>query len=172
MQEKGFQRRYRSLQNNGFGKNFEKVISEACKYYRANGIAEITKIDEPFRVIQLYKGGKFKGQFTANANPDFEGTLKGGRSICFEAKYTTTDRLKQDVVSKKQWEVLDLKHKLGGFVGVCGGIQNKYYFIPWEVWINMKSLYGRKYVKQEDIGEYEVPYRHGIMFLDYKTNGK
>ena len=73
------------------------------------------------------------------------------------------------MVSEKQKEVLSLKHKLGGLVGVCGGIQNKYYFIPWEVWTNMKSLYGRKYVKAEDIGEYEVPYRHGIMFLDYKN---
>lgn len=170
MAEKGFQRRYRSLQNNGFGKNFEKFIAMACDYYRANEIADITKIDEPFRVMQLYKAGQFKGQFTANANPDFEGTLKGGRSICFEAKYTTTDRLKQDVVSEKQKEVLSLKHKLGGLVGVCGGIQNKYYFIPWEVWTNMKSLYGRKYVKAEDITEYQVPYRHGIMFLD-KTIG-
>lgn len=170
MAEKGFQRRYRSLQNNGFGKNFEKFIAMACDYYRTNEIADITKIDEPFRVMQLYKAGQFKGQFTANANPDFEGTLKGGRSICFEAKYTTTDRLKQDVVSDKQWEVLDLKHKLGGLVGVCGGIQNKYYFIPWEVWINMKTLYGRKYVKPEDIEEYEVPFKQGIRFLDYKNN--
>lgn len=169
MQEKGFQTKYRNLQNNESGKDFEKNINKACYFYRRNGIAEIAKIDEPFRVLQIYKKGQFRGQFTGNANPDFEGTLKGGRSICFEAKNTITDRLNQDIISDKQWEVLDLKHKLGGLVGVCGGIQNKYFFIPWEVWINMKTLYGRKYVKAEDIKEYQVPFRHGIMFLDKIT---
>lgn len=143
-----------------------------CDFYRRKGIADISKVDEPFRVIQLYKAGQFKGQFTANANPDFEGTLKGGRSICFEAKYTSTDRLRQNIISNKQWEVLDLKHKLGGLVGVCGAIQNNFYFIPWEVWANMKSLYGRKYVKSEDIREYQVPFRQGLMFLDYKNTSK
>ena len=167
--EKGFQRRYRSLQNNGYGKNFEKSISDACDYYRINKIADITKIDEPFRVIQLYKGGKFKGQFTKNANPDFEGTLKGGRSICFEAKYTTTDRINKSVISKKQEEVLTNKTDLGGYTGVCVGIQDKYFFIPWQVWQDMKAIYGRQYLKAEDIGEYEVIFRQGIRFLDYKV---
>lgn len=121
---------FKSLQSNGFGKNFEKMIDLACKYYRDEGKADISKIDEPFRVIRLKKAGRFEGQFTKNANPDFEGTLDGGRSICFEAKYTRTDRMKQSVVSDKQAEVLEIKSKLGGLAGVCIGIKDRYFFIP------------------------------------------
>lgn len=146
---------FKSLQSNGFGKNFEKMIDLACKYYRDEGKADISKIDEPFRVIRLKKAGRFEGQFTKNANPDFEGTLDGGRSICFEAKYTTTDRMKQSVVSDKQAEVLEIKSRLGGLAGVCVGIKDRYFFIPW-------------YVKADDLSRYEVIFRQGVRFLDYK----
>ena len=159
---------FKSLQSNGFGKNFEKMIDLACKYYRDEGKADISKIDEPFRVIRLKKSGRFEGQFTKNANPDFEGTLDGGRSICFEAKYTTSDRMKQSVVSNKQAEVLEIKSKLGGLAGVCIGIKDRYFFIPWQVWSNMKEIFGRKYVKANDLSQYEVIFRQGVRFLDYK----
>lgn len=159
---------FKSLQSNGFGKNFEKMIDLACKYYRDEGKADISKIDEPFRVIRLKKAGWFEGQFTKNANPDFEGTLDGGRSICFEAKYTTTDRMKQNVVSSKQAEVLEIKSKLGGLAGVCIGIKDRYFFIPWNVWTNMKEIFGRKHVKADDLSRYEVIFRQGVRFLDYK----
>lgn len=159
---------FKSLQSNGFGKNFEKLIDLACKYYRDEGKADIAKIDEPFRVIRLKKAGRFEGQFTKNANPDFEGTLDGGRSICFEAKYTTSDRMKQSVVSDKQAEVLEIKSKLGGLAGVCIGIKDRYFFIPWQVWSNMKEIFGRKYVKADDLSRYEVIFRQGVRFLDYR----
>lgn len=159
---------FKSLQSNGFGKNFEKLIDLACKYYRDEGKADIAKIDEPFRVIRLKKAGRFEGQFTKNANPDFEGTLNGGRSICFEAKYTTSDRMKQSVVSDKQAEVLEIKSNLGGLAGVCIGIKDRYFFIPWQIWSNMKDIFGRKYVKADDLSQYEVIFRQGVRFLDYK----
>lgn len=159
---------FKSLQSNGFGKNFEKMIDLACKYYRDEGKADISKIDEPFRVIRLKKAGRFEGQFTKNANPDFEGTLDGGRSICFEAKYTTSDRMKQSVVSDKQAEVLEIKSKLGGLAGVCIGIKDRCFFIPWNIWANMKDIFGRKYVKADDLSQYEVIFRQGVRFLDYK----
>ena len=78
------QRKYKNLQSNGFGKNFERFVAMGCAYYRQEGLADISKIDEPFRVIKLKKSGRFEGQFIRNANPDFEGTVRGGRSICFE----------------------------------------------------------------------------------------
>ena len=47
---------FRSLQANGFGKNFEKLIDLACKYYRDEGKADISKIDEPFRELLMVVG--------------------------------------------------------------------------------------------------------------------
>ena len=44
------------MQANGFGKNFEKLIDLACKYYRDEGKADISKIDEPFRELLMVVG--------------------------------------------------------------------------------------------------------------------
>lgn len=166
-QAKAWQR-YRNRQSNGFGKNFERFISIGCDYYRENGIADICKVDEPFRVIKLKGGGRFEGQFTRNANPDFEGTLKGGGSICFEAKYTSSNLIKKSVITEKQEEVLNFKHGLGAYVGVCVGIKERYFFVPWEIWSNMKEIYGRVSVGVEELKRYEVVFRKGVMFLDFK----
>ncbi len=150
----------------GYGKNFEKLIESACDYYRDNGLADIVKVDEPFMVLELYDRGRFKGQFTKKANPDFEGTLKGGHSICFEAKYTSQKRMAKSVISDKQEEVLSYKSVLGAVVGVCVGIVDRYFFVPWEVWTNMEEIYGKKSVTADDLAKFEVKFRHGIMFLD------
>lgn len=150
----------------GFGKNFEKRIIMACSYYRDEGLADIVKVDEPFRVLKLYDRGQFKGQFTDNANPDFEGTLKGGQSICFEAKYTSKDRIYKNVISDKQAAVLNYKSALGAVVGVCVGIMDRDFFVPWEVWFNMEEIFGRKSVSAEDLERFRVKNRKGVMFLD------
>lgn len=156
----------------GYGKNFESFIIAACDYYRDKGLADIVKVDEPFTVLKLYGKGQFKGQFTKKANPDFEGTLKGGQSICFEAKYTSQKRMAKSVISDKQEEVLSYKSVLGAVVGVCVGIVDRYFFVPWEVWANMENIYGKKSVSADDLVRFEVKFRHGVMFLDRMSKEK
>lgn len=164
-QAKAWQR-YRNRQSNGFGKNFEKSVLMACDYYRDNNLADISKVDESFRVIRLMGNGRFIGQFTRKANPDFEGTLAGGKSICFECKYTSKDRIIKSVITKYQGEVLERKFMLGGKVGVVCGIQESFFFVPWKVWRNLEGVYGKKTVFADDLAKYEVPFRSGVMFLD------
>lgn len=158
--------RYRNRQSNGYGKNFERFVEMGCDFYKRKGLADISRIDESFRVIKLKKGGRFEGQFTRNANPDFEGTLKGGKSICFECKYTSKDRIRQSVVTDYQAKVLDRKFELGGVSGVLCGIQERYFFVPWPVWKDMANIFGKKSVGADDISHYEVHFANGIMFLD------
>lgn len=158
--------RYRNRQSNGFGKNFEKFVAMACDFYKREGIADISKVDEPFRVIKLLRNGRFEGQFTRKANPDFEGTIRGGRSICFECKYTSKERILQSVITKKQADVLDRKYELGGLVGVCCSIGDRYFFVPWEIWSDMESIWGKKSVTASNLRKYEVPFRQGIRFLE------
>ncbi len=158
--------RFRNRQSNGFGKNFEKFVAMGCDFYREKGIADISKVDEPFRVVRLLKDGRFEGRFTRKANPDFEGTIRGGRSICFECKYTSKDRILQSVITKRQAEVLDRKLELGGLVGVCCGIRDRYFYVPWKVWSDMEAIWSKKSVSADDLREYEVPFRQGILFLD------
>lgn len=167
MENPKLDRRYISMVNNAQGHLFEDCIKAGCNDYYSKGIALIDKTPEPFRVTKKYPNGTFSGRFTALAQPDFQGTLKGGRSICFEAKYTSTDRIKRNVLSDNQMEVLEKHLQLGAIAAVCVNIQDKYFFIPWEIWRDMKAHYGRQYVTAEDIELYRVGFRGYVMFLDY-----
>ena len=83
--------------NNAQGHFFEGAIMAACQFYHDRERAEIDKTPEPFRVTSKSRNGTFTGRFTAHAQPDFQGTLAGGRSIVFEAKYTATDVIRRNV---------------------------------------------------------------------------
>lgn len=164
-------RRYQNSVNNAQGHFFEGYIKVACAIYRDDKRAEIEKTPEPFRVMKKHQDGTFTGRFTAHAQPDFQGTLNGGRSICFEAKYTTTDRMKRSVLTDTQMKALEYHRQLGAVAGVCAGIQEKFFFIPWEVWQDMKKIYGRQYVTAEDVEQYRVKFTGAVMFLDYVHDG-
>lgn len=93
---------YENAARNAKGHCFESYIKAACTIYAERGRAQIDKTPEPFRVLEKNKNGIFKGRFTAHAQPDFQGTLSGGRSIVFEAKYTDKDRLKRNALTENQ----------------------------------------------------------------------
>lgn len=152
--------------NNAQGHIFENCIKTACMIYAELERAKVEKIPEPFRVTNKGKDGTFYGRFTALAQPDFQGTLEGGQSIAFEAKYTTTDRMKREVLTKEQMDALDQHWKLGAVSGVCVGIQEECFFVPWPVWNRMKEIFGRKYVTAKDLQSYRVKFNGAVMFLD------
>ena len=120
--------RYQNKVNNAQGHFFESAIKAACTLYSDRERADVDKTPEPFRVLEKSRDGKFKGRFTARAQPDFQGTLDGGRSIVFEAKYTTTDRLKWDVLTQEQRDTLERHARRGALAAVCGGIGNEFFF--------------------------------------------
>lgn len=157
---------YRNLKNNAYGRSFEQGIEYACKHYIDYGLAVINKTPEPFRVTKKFKAGVFQGRFTAKAYPDFQGTLRNGKSIIFEAKYTSTEVIRKNVITDNQAEVLDKHFKFGAIAGVCVGIQDRYFFVPWDIWRNMKEIIGKQSARAEDLKEWEVPWRKGVMFLE------
>lgn len=162
-------RRYQNAVNNAQGHFFEDAIKDGCAYYSARGRAEIDKTPEPFRVMEKLGGGIFTGRFTAHAQPDFQGTLAGGRSIVFEAKHTTTDRLKRDVLTGEQQDALERHHSRGAVAAVCAGIGNNFFFVPWAVWREMKEHFGRKYVTAANLEPFRVRFNGAVLFLDYKN---
>lgn len=157
---------WKGKRNNAQGHFFEGFIKTACAVYKQKGIACVEKMPEPFMVLEKKDRGIFKGRFIAHAQPDFMGTLSGGRSICFEAKYTSTDKLGQNVLTGEQWDSLEQHWKAGAKAGVCAGIGNVYAFIPWPVWRSMQDIYGRKYMTAEDLEPYRVRFNGACMFLD------
>lgn len=158
---------YQNKVNNAQGHFFEGAIKAACALYSERERADVDKTPEPFRVMEKSRDGIFKGRFTARAQPDFQGTLAGGRSIVFEAKYTTTDRMKRDVLTKEQQDALERHAARGALAAVCAGIGDKFFFVPWQMWRDMKQLYGRKYVTAADLEPLRVRFNGAVLFLDY-----
>ena len=151
--------------NNNLGHIFERLIDQACLYYRDSNVARIEKTPEPFSVVEKLGKGMFRGRFLGHAQPDYKGTLSGGRAIAFEAKVTTTNRLKKSVVTDFQSASLEHHYQLGADVGVCCMINKTAAFVPWTVWRGMKEKYGRQYLTEDDLQEFRVPTIGYIDFL-------
>jgi len=172
------QRVYKGRKNKENGKLFEDMLSTACEKYREEKTAKVSKTVEPFRIIgvlsvqpKVYKCVEEKA-----AEPDFKGLLNTGRSIAFEAKTTEQDRIEWGVVLEHQRQHLEEHHRMDGvaFVMVSFGLQ-RFFRIPWTVWRDMKDIYSRKYLKPDDIKEYEVPLvayygKPAVLFLDYEDS--
>lgn len=162
-------RSFVSAMNNGRGRQHEAAIEGACRYYHDTGRANIIKVPEPFRVQNKITPTQAYVRFTAHAQPDYIGALKGGRLIAFEAKTTSTDQLKQDVVTPTQAKALEDFTRLGAITGVCASIQDANFFIPWSVFSHMKENFGRKYVMAKELDYYRVRFNGCVMFLDYQS---
>ena len=166
---KSAQASYRGKMNRKEGDGFEKMITDACEYYRNRGIADIEKTPEPFRVIgRTNSGSKFIGYFESKAQPDFKGTLKGGKSIVFDAKATTTEKIAVSVLSEEQKKHLVLHQKLGALSGVMVAYNFKhYFFIPIDKFLNAKEINGHAHwtpLEAELVGTY---IRHTGTMLDF-----
>ena len=158
MTAEAYRASYNGKRNRALGLKFEDIVTEACEHYADLGIAYIEKTPEPMRVIGVLnrKSGHFKACFEKLAQPDYKGTMAGGRAIVFEAKHTETDRIKQDAVTEAQWKALDRHETMGAecFVIVC--LENKYYRVPWARWKTMKEDCGHKYMNAADLTPYTL----------------
>lgn len=167
----GYSRKFQRHAGNQIGKQLEELILAGCEYYRNRGIAEINRIPEHFRVTESYRDGSFKGRFIGLAQPDFSGTIQGGGSIVFEAKATLSDRIKHSVISKEQKRKLNYHQVMGAKAGVCVRVRNTYGFIPWKVWCDMKNRYGRLYMTEEEVKEFEINTPGFVDFLNPVKRG-
>lgn len=152
------------------GASMEAMIDAGCVWYDYKGLASIHKVPEPMRVIQNLGKGKFVSVFREKALPDYEGTMRGGRSILFEAKHSDGDEISRGRVTQKQWEKLDSASELGAlcYVLISFGFR-VFSMIPWALWKDMKNQVGRLHLKPTD----EIVQVHRvstsgkvIMFLD------
>lgn len=152
------------------GAAFEKLIEVSCEVYKSRGIAYIEKTPEPMRPISRADGcGRFTAVYTATAQPDYKGTLAGGRAVVFEAKHTDSDTMKQERVTPAQAEALSMHCNLGALCFVLVSIKDRYFAVPWTVWDDMKQIYGRKYITASDVEKYEVKIiaDKGSVYLDF-----
>lgn len=140
--------------NRELGKKFEEEVQVICDIYEKSNLARIEKTPEPMKIIKHIDEGRFETVFEKNAQPDFKGTLKGGRSVVFDAKYTEADRIKYSVLSKYQREVLIKYQELGAMAFVLVGFKNGgIYKVDINEWSSMKERFGRQYILQTELDE-------------------
>ena len=164
---KKVQNQIKGARNKRNGKQFEDVIEASCVQYFLDKVAKIEKTPEPVKQLgPKQKNGTFIACYEKKAQADYKGTLTGGRAVCFEAKHTECDRIQRSAVSEDQEGCLDDMMEMGAvcFVLVSFGFRS-FFKVPWGVWKNMKQIYGRKYLKPEDIEQYRVEYRGYLKFL-------
>ena len=144
--------------NRAQGQAFESVVNTACEYYIQTGEAYIEKTPEPMKPIQALdrQRGLFKAVYEKAAQPDYKGTLKGGRAVVFDAKHTQSDRIMQKAVTQEQWEALDLHEKMGAWCFILVSLGWNYYRVPWEKWKTMKEDCGHKYMNADDLSPYHL----------------
>lgn len=161
------QRSQKGLQSRINGEHFESLISASLEWYELHGVACVEKTPEPMKPLRApNQRGQFLACYVKAGQPDFKGTLAGGRSVVFEAKHTDTDKIEYNRLTQEQIDRLELHHKLGAvaFVLVSFGLQD-FYRIPWKVWRDMKAIYGRKYMKPSECEPYRVQYIAGVIKL-------
>ena len=149
------------------GQAFEARLDAAFRYYRDTGFALVEKTPEPMRPAKNLGNGKFIAFFEKKAQADYKGVMKGGRTLVFEAKFTTAARMNQDRVEVKQSEYMERHHRLGARCFILAGFASgEVYSIPWEFWRDMKRRCGRKYITEDDVAEYRAPTgRDGTLLL-------
>ena len=166
----------RGARSRSAGAIWENIIGASCQYYREKGLANIDKTPEPMKQLgTMGRDGRFMACYAKMAQPDYKGTLQGGRSIVFEAKCTEADRMNRSVISSEQETQLNLHERLGAacYVMVTFGFA-VFFKIPWPVFRDMKEHFGRKYITPDDVQEYKVPFIGGVVhFLGKEDcNGK
>lgn len=150
----------------------EEIVEISCNQYQDRNLAVIRKVPTPVKVLSN-KGGRVTGFYEKKSTVDFEGTLKGGRSVAFEAKQTKGISLSLNNISKHQIDYMKDVVKMDGiaFVLICFSELDKYYRLevkdlteyikdPWKS--NRKSL-PIKFLEQYGT---EVKSRNG-MHLDF-----
>ena len=159
-------RRIKGARSRASGKYFEALISAACAYYEQAGFAVIEKTPEPFEVTKRLSGGRFQGHFAHRAQPDYKGALRGGRCVVFEAKHTDAFSIKSDRVTAAQRTALEAYINQGAvcFVLISLGLE-RCYRVPWMVWRDMKTIFGRLYADETDLEPYRVPRTGGVILF-------
>lgn len=158
----------RGRRNKKEGEFFEELIEKACSVYKDKHIANIEKTPEPMKILRRMEEGKFVACFKKSAQPDFKGTLMGGRSICFDAKSTCTGKIPVSALTDEQIDSLTEHTLLGALTGVlCCYDFNTFAFIPFDIFMKAKELNGHKHWTAEEAKEHAVYVKNGwLNFLE------
>lgn len=119
-----------------------------------NGLAIIEKTPEPMKILKHIENGRFEAVFLTSAQPDFKGTIKGGKTVVFDAKFTESAKISYQALSEHQRQVLTQYDELGAMAFVLVGFADgKMYSVDIKTWNDMQKIFGHKHIKQIELEE-------------------
>jgi recombination protein U len=141
------------------GGSFEAYLENLFELYSKYGIMHLEKTPEPMKVIRPAGPGQFLACFQKSAQPDFKGTLHGGRSIVLEAKHTDSDRILQSALTDNERDELETYYRLGAVAGVVVSFGLiKFCYVPYIAWKHMELFAGHKHIKAAECEPYLAPF--------------
>lgn len=152
LRPKALNRQLQGQINRELGKNFEEQVEVICEIYKQNKLAIIEKTPEPMKILKHIENGRFETVFTKSAQPDFKGSLKGGQTVVFDAKFTETSKITYQALSDFQRETLMAYRELGARAFVLVGfVDGSMYPVDINMWANMQNIFGHKHIKQVEL---------------------
>ncbi|MDN8590963.1 Holliday junction resolvase RecU [Paenibacillus sp. 11B] len=153
-----------TLQGNR-GMGFEAIITFSNERYDKLGLAVVNKRPTPVKVVKVAGSTVIEGYYEEPSTVDYDGIIKTGRGIAFEAKsIASLDRFQLKNLKDHQVEYLLKAHKMNGisFLLVEFRKQHKTYLLPYTVLRFFWDAYKRKqgssiHISDFDIHAYEVP---------------
>lgn len=157
------------------GMDFEALIEFSNRQYETQGLAVINKRPTPVKIIQKLAGGWIKGFVEKQSTVDFDGTVRGGRSIVFEAKQVKSEtRFDLRNIEQHQVDYLAKCHKMGGisFVLIEVVAMRTIFLLPYETlnyyWIRkQQGIRGTQSIPFDDLEVNAWVVRSGRVPVDY-----
>jgi recombination protein U len=159
------------------GMSFEYDIEHTNWMYEHMGLAAVNKRPTPVRIQNKTVGGVVTGFLEKPSTVDFEGLLRGGRSIVFEAKQVRSkERFNLSDISEHQVEHLRKCHELGGisFVLIEFPEHRTVYLLHyktlegyWQRWKNGGGARGTASIHRDDLEVHGYVVDAGRVPVDY-----
>lgn len=115
------------------GKDLESALTDQCDMLRRYGRADVEKKTNPLRIIRPLDARQFVCVKTKSETVDFNGTIKGGRAVYFEAKSTRqADRFPFALVGDAQIDFMRRHAALDGiaFLYAASLTHGREYVLP------------------------------------------
>lgn len=149
------------------GDETELYINYINERYDKTGIALITKVNIPIKVLNIDKGVITKAFYENKSTVDYTGLYRGV-NIAFDAKETKQKSFPLKNLHEHQFEYMKNVRRHGGFSFLICRFKNmddKWFLVPLEIveiyWNNQKE--GRKSIPFKSMNaEYEIKLKGGL----------
>lgn len=152
------------------GDSLENLIIEINKIYENKGIALITKIPVPIKVLKIVLRKIVEAFFEEKSILDFQGVVQGN-SVAFDAKETNFDYLPLKNIHEHQVEYMKKFDKQKGLSFILAHFKksDRFFLIPVDIiakYYNEGQKGGRKSIPITDLdAKYEIDGKKG--YPDY-----